>query len=210
MSFILSALWRWSIRSLWKLPHGRDWLRGKLGLILMSGAVFSKSLIQSSVDWWGYVTSLLLDLRPNYGGGSEDNSNLLQKVPCMHCFASNPEAGHCQPTPLPETPGHSWACLGQFFVGSLFVSPGSWCIQAFVYSKSLFPWSCVSCCGSMVGLLATSSKRAYAIPRSVASRAPAAGHCWPVPPQETLRHSSGSVSVGWVNASLFSKWCCKN
>ena len=42
----------------------------------------------------------------------------------------------------------------------------------------------------MVGLMATSSKRAYAIPRSVAPRAPApaAVHWWPVPPQETLRH----------------------
>ena len=24
---------------------------------------------------------------------------------------SDPVAGHCWPTPLPETPGHSWACL---------------------------------------------------------------------------------------------------
>ena len=48
-----------------------------------------------------------------------------------------------------------------------------------VPSKSLFPQSCVSSGGSIVGLMATSSKRAYAIPRSTASRAPApvAGHC---------------------------------
>ena len=39
--------------------------------------------------------------------------------------------------------------------------------------------SCVSSGSSMVGLMVTSSKRAYAIPRSAASRAPAsaAGHC---------------------------------
>ena len=43
----------------------------------------------------------------------------------------------------------------------------------FVPSKSLFPQSCVSTGGSMVGLIATSSKRAYAIPRSAAPRAPA-------------------------------------
>ena len=68
----------------------------------------------------------------------------------------------------------------------------------FVSSKSLFPQSCVSSCGSMVELMSASSKRAYAIPRSAASRArtSAAGHCWPIPPQETLRHSSDSVSVG--------------
>ena len=37
--------------------------------------------------------------------------------------AHNPAAGHRQPTPLPETRGHSQACLGQSFVGSLFLSP---------------------------------------------------------------------------------------
>ena len=34
--------------------------------------------------------------------------------------------------PLPETPGHSWASLSQSFVGSLLLSPGSWCTQGFV------------------------------------------------------------------------------
>ena len=57
---------------------------GKLGLIVMGGAMLSKSLIQFSVDGWGCVPSLLFDLGPNYGGGNEDNGNLLQKVPCMH------------------------------------------------------------------------------------------------------------------------------
>ena len=46
----LSALWWIRIRGLWKLPDGRDWVRGKLGLVLMSGAMLSKSLIQFSVD----------------------------------------------------------------------------------------------------------------------------------------------------------------
>ena len=32
--------------------------------------------------------------------------------------APNPAAGHHQPTPLPETPGHSQASLGQSLVGS--------------------------------------------------------------------------------------------
>ena len=36
-------------------------------------------------------------------------------------------------------------------------------------SKSLFPQSCVSSGGSMMGLMVTSSKRAYATPRSVAA-----------------------------------------
>ena len=68
-------------------------------------------------------------------------------------------------------------------------------------SKSVFPQSCVSSGGSMMGLMAAVSKWAYAIPRSTAPRAPtsAAGHFLPIPPQETLRHSSVSVSGGlWV------------
>ena len=44
--------------------------------------MLSKSLIQFSVDGQGCVPSLLFDLRPNYGGGKEDNGDLLQKVPC--------------------------------------------------------------------------------------------------------------------------------
>ena len=70
MVFILSALWWRRIRGLRKLPDGRDWLRGKLGLVLMGGAMLSKSLIQFSVDGRSCFPSLLFDLRPNYGGGN--------------------------------------------------------------------------------------------------------------------------------------------
>ena len=47
----------------------------------------------------------------------------------------------------------------------------------------------------MVGLMATSSKRTYAIstPRAPV---PVVDHCRPVPPLETLKHSYVSVSVG--------------
>ena len=56
-----------------------------LDLILMVSAMFSKSLIQFSVDGWGCVSSLLFELRPNYGRGKEENGDLLQKVPGMQC-----------------------------------------------------------------------------------------------------------------------------
>ena len=82
MVFSLSALWWRRIRGLWKFPDGRDWLRGKLGFVLLGRAMLSKSLIQFPVNGRGYVPSLLFDLRPNYGGGNEDNGSLLQKVPC--------------------------------------------------------------------------------------------------------------------------------
>ena len=47
-------------------------------------------------------------------------------------IASDPAAGHCQPAPQLETPGHSWANLGQSLVGSLLLSPGCWYTQGFV------------------------------------------------------------------------------
>ena len=59
---------------------------GNWAFFLMGRAIFSKSLIQFSVDGQGSVSSLLFDLRPNYSGGNEDNGDLLPKVPCMHCY----------------------------------------------------------------------------------------------------------------------------
>ena len=55
-----------------------------MGLVLMGRTMCNKSLIQFSVDGWGCVLSLLFDLRPNYGGGNEDNDDLLHKVACTH------------------------------------------------------------------------------------------------------------------------------
>ena len=54
--------------------------------------------------------------------------------------APEPAAGHCQPTPLPETPGHSRASLGQALVGSLLLplGPGAHKVL-FVPSQSLCP-----------------------------------------------------------------------
>ena len=51
---------------------------------LMGRAILSKSSIQFSVEGQGCVSSLLFDLRPNYGGGNEDNGGLLQKHPLLH------------------------------------------------------------------------------------------------------------------------------
>ena len=96
----------------------------------------------------------------------------------------NPAAGHHLPMPLPETPGHSRARLGQSLVGSLLLSPGSWCAQGSVCAHQEFvSQSCVSSGSSMVGLMETSFKRVYAIPRSAAPRAhaPVAVHGSPVP-----------------------------
>ena len=58
-------------------------MRGKLGIVLMGGTILSKSLICYSVHGQGCVSSLLFDLRPNYGGSNEDNGDLPLKIPRM-------------------------------------------------------------------------------------------------------------------------------
>ena len=113
--------------------------------------------------------------------------------------ALKPLAGHQQPRPPLETPGHSWRNLVQSLLGSLLLSPGSWCTQGSVCAfQESISQSCVSSGISMVGLMETSSKRAYAIPMSAAPRAPilVEAYCCPISPQEMLKHSSVSVSVG--------------
>ena len=93
-----------------------------------------KSWIQFSVDERGCVPSLLFDPRPNYGGGNKDNGDLFKRSHARTAALSAPDpaAGHHQPTPLLETPGHWRASLAQSLVGSLLLSPGSCCTQCFV------------------------------------------------------------------------------
>ena len=81
--------------------------------------MLSKFLIQFSVD------------RSNYDGGNEDNFDFLQKshAPIAALSSPNSTAGHHQSTAYPETPGHSWASLGQSLLGSPFLSPGFQCTQ---------------------------------------------------------------------------------
>ena len=91
---------------------------------------------------------------------------------------------------LLDTHGQVWVSL--FSQCSFLLGPSAHKVL-FVPSKILFPRCCLGYGSFMVGLMATFSKRAYAIPRSAASRTPAtaAGHCRTIPPQETLKHSSG-------------------
>ena len=58
--------------------------------------------------------------------------------------APNPEAGHHQPTPMLETPGHAQASLGHSLVGSLLLSLVSWCTQGSVCAlqESVSPVLC--------------------------------------------------------------------
>ena len=61
--------------------------------------------------------------------------------------APDPATGHCPPTSLPDTPGHSQAHPGQSLVGSLLLSPGSWCAQGFAsaFQESVSSVLCKFC-----------------------------------------------------------------
>ena len=61
--------------------------------------------------------------------------------------APDPAAGYHQPTPPLETLGYSQASLGQSLVGSLLLSPGSWCIEGFACALQEFvsPVLCKFC-----------------------------------------------------------------
>ena len=93
-----------------------------------------------------------------------------------HCCTLCPQPC-CRPPPTHASAGDSWSHTGKSGSVSCGVTtPFSWVLVhkvLFVPSKSLFPQSCVSSGGSMVGLMATSSKWVYAIPRHAAPRAPA-------------------------------------
>ena len=138
--------------------------------------MLSKSLIKFSVDGWSCVLSLLSTWDQTM---VEVMKIMVTSFKRFHAVtaslsAPDPAAGYRQPTPPLETPGHSRASLGQSLVGSLLLSPGSWCTKVlFVPSKTLFPQYCIISGGSMMGLMATSFKTAYATPRSAAPRAPA-------------------------------------
>ena len=50
---------------------------GKLGLVLMVGAMVKKSLIKYSTDGWGCVLSVFFGLRSNYGRVIESNGTFF-------------------------------------------------------------------------------------------------------------------------------------
>ena len=129
-------------RGLWKLPDGRDWLRGKLGLTLVGRAMLSKSLVQFSVDGWGCVPSLLFTwgrtmvevVKIMVTSFKRSHAALLPSVPpTLQQATANPHL-HWR---LLDTHGQVWASLLWGHCSSL-LGPGAHKVL-FVPCKSLFP-----------------------------------------------------------------------
>ena len=131
--FILPVLWWIRIRDLWKLPDGRDWLRVKLGLVLMFGAMLSKALIQFLLLGgilflpccliWGQSMVEVMKITVTSFEMSHAGFHTRTAAP----NSLNPAAGHHWPTPLPETPGHSLEVWVSLLWGhcSFLVGPGA-------------------------------------------------------------------------------------
>ena len=72
------------------------------------------------------ASSLLFDLRPNYGGGNEDNGNLLQTVPCMHFCTQWPQVCS-RPLLTHASTRDSWTLMGKSgSISCRVTAPFSW------------------------------------------------------------------------------------
>ena len=182
---------------------------GKLVLVLMGRAMLSKSLIQISVDGWSCVPSLLFTWGQTMMEVMKTMVTTLKRSHACTSTLSAPNPAEATTSPrlhwrLLDTTSKSgsvsWGGHCSFLLGS--GAQGSVC----ALKVSIFQ-SCVSSGSSMVELMVTSSKRAYAIPRSAAPRAPipVAVLCWAIPPQEMLKHKHSSVSLCGVHES----WCAQ-
>ena len=165
--------------------------------------MLSKSLKQFSVDGQGCVPSLLFDLRPNYGGGNEDNGDLPQKIPCMYCYIQCPQPCS-RPPPTHTSTGDSRTPTGKSITVSCRVTAlFSWVLVHKVLlcpPRVYFPVLCKfwQLCGGVNGDLLQEGL-CHTQVCCTQSPVPATEHYQPIPPQETLKHNSVSVSVGsWV------------
>ena len=176
-----------------------DW--GKLGLVLMGRAMLSKSLILFSIDGWGCVPSLLFDLRPNYGGCTEGNGYLLQKGPCTHCGTQCP-LPCSRPPPTRASARDAWTlteksgsvCCGATASFSWVLVHTGFCLCP---TRVCFPVLCKfwRLYGGVNGDLLQEGL-CHTQVYCTRSPCPCSRPRLAVPPQETLKHSSGSVSVG--------------
>ena len=90
--------------------------------------MLSKSLIQFSVDGWGCVPFLLFDLRPTMVGVMKIMATSFKRSPARtaELSAPDPAAGHHQPMPPLETPGHSQLTGKSGPVSCGVIAPFSW------------------------------------------------------------------------------------
>ena len=165
----------------------------------MGRAMLRKSLIQFSVDAWSCVPSLLFTWGQTLVEVMKTMATTLKRPHACTATLSapNPAAATTSPRLHQKFLNIHWQVWVSLFCGhcSFLLGPVHkvlLCPPRVYFTDLCKFWQLY------VGLMVTSSKRAYAIPKAAAPRAsvPSADHCRPTPPQEMLTHSSVSVSVG--------------
>ena len=183
---------------------------GKIGSCFDGWAMLSKSVIQFSVDGQGCVPSLFCFFTWDQTMVEVTKIMATSFKRSHACTAElrapSPTAGHYQSTPPPETPGHSFTGKSGSVSGGV-TTPFSWVLVGTRFClcppRVCFP-NPVNILSALYGVngdllhegLCHTQVCCPIVP------APAAGHCWPVLSQETLKHSSGSVSVGSLGPGM--------
>ena len=148
---------------------GENWV-----LFWWAGAMFSKSLMQFFVDGWSCAPSLLFTWGQTMVEVMKKMATSFKRSHAYNAIlnSSNPHQAITDPhlrKRLLDTYGQVWVSL-------LWVNiPFYWVLYTQVSVCALqetISQSCVSSGSAMVGLMATSSKRTYVIPKSAAPRAP--------------------------------------
>ena len=102
------------------------------------GQGHSQQIFNPIFCWWLELCSFpAIYLGPNYGGGNEDNGDLLQKIPCMYCYTQCPQP--CSRPPLIyASAGDSWTLIGKSgSVSCEVTAPFSWVLMHKVLSASV-------------------------------------------------------------------------
>ena len=122
-----------------KVPWRRKW---QPTLVLLPGKSHGRRSLVGYSPWGCKESDTNKQLHfLNYDGGNEDNGDLLQTIPCVHCYTQCPQPCSRPPPTLAST-GDSWTLTGKSGSVSCGVTaPFSWVLVhkvLFVPSKSLF------------------------------------------------------------------------
>ena len=107
-----------------EIPWRREWLPTP---VLLPGEFYGQRSLVGYSPWGSKEsdTTVRLHFTPNYGRVNEDNGDLLQRVPCMHCYECPQPCSRLPPTYA--STGDSWTLPGKSGSVSCGVTaPFSW------------------------------------------------------------------------------------
>ena len=134
-------------------------------------------------------------LGPNYGGGNEGNGDPPLKIPGMYCYSPCPQP--CSRPPWTHAFARdSWTPTGKSPMGSLFLSPGSWCTRFCCALQESISQSCVSKFWQLYSGVNGNLLQEGLCHTHTQSPRPCSRPLLTCTSQEMLKHRSVSVSVG--------------